>query len=517
MDWTSGYVAEIDYTHGYYRELAPGLLDFALLIAGFEAPNRAEMRYLELGYGQGLSANIHAAAVPGEFWGADFNPTHAANAKGLARLSGAPAVFSDDSFAEMAVRSDLPEFDYIVLHGVWSWVSDENRRNIVEIIRRRLKVGGAVYMSYNTLPGWAVAMPLRHMMTLHAEAAGSDLQGVVGRIEASIGFGAKLAEVGARYFAANPTAKGRLDAIAGQNRHYLAHEYFNRDWAPMYFSDAHDWLSDAKLGYACTANTLEQIDGFNLTAPQREILNSIPYTVLRETVRDYLLNTQFRRDVYTRGARRLSALERLERLRQVRICLTRAPAGDDDDFSVETGLGKVSLRQEIYVPIVEALAADDASPKLVGDLMDDPKLASLPPGALVESLAVLVGGARAHPAQSDEAIASVEPRCRRLNAHLIERARISGDIAWLASPVIGAGVPVGRFEQMFLGARAAGKSRPQEWAKTAWETLSQQNQAIIKNGEVLKTAEANLEELGAQAQTMADDRLALLQRLKVVE
>ena len=253
MDWTSGYVAEIDYTHGYYRETAPGLIDFALLLSGHEPPSRAAMRYLELGYGQGLSANIHAAAVAGDFWGADFNPAHAGNAQSLAEHSGSEARFFDDSFADLLTREDLPAFDYIVLHGVWSWVSDENRRAIVEIIRRRLKVGGAVYISYNTLPGWAVAMPLRHMLTLHAEMAGSDAQGVVGRIAASIAFGAKLAEVGARYYAANPTAKGRLDAIAGQNRNYLAHEYFNRDWAPMYFSEAHDRLSEAKLSYACAA------------------------------------------------------------------------------------------------------------------------------------------------------------------------------------------------------------------------------------------------------------------------
>ena len=148
-------------------------------------------------------------------------------------MPGANAHFSDESFEDLAHRDDLPQMDYIVLHGIWSWVSDANRRNIVEIIRKRLKVGGAVYMSYNTLPGWAVAMPLRQLMTLHAGSAGSDVQGVVARIDASIGFVGKLADAGARYFNANPAAKPRLDAIAGQNRHYVAHEYFNRDWAPI--------------------------------------------------------------------------------------------------------------------------------------------------------------------------------------------------------------------------------------------------------------------------------------------
>ncbi|MEP6968571.1 MAG: class I SAM-dependent methyltransferase, partial [Pseudomonadota bacterium] len=488
MDWTSGYVAEIDYTHGYYREIAPGLIDFALLLSGHEPPDRSNMRYLELGYGQGLSANIHAAAVAGEVWGADFNPAHAANAQSLAQHAQSQARFFDDSFADLTARDDLPAFDYIVLHGVWSWVSDENRRAIVEIIRRRLRVGGAVYMSYNTLPGWAVAMPLRHMMTLHAETVGSDAQGVVGRIDASIAFGAKLAEVGARYFAANPMAKTRLDAIAGQNRNYLAHEYFNRDWAPMYFSDVHAWLSDAKLSYACAAALLDQMDGFNLSAAQQEVLNAIPYTVLRETVRDYLLNQQFRRDVHTRGARRLSPLERLERLNDLRIALT-VPAGDIT-WEVEAGLGKVGLKPEIYEPIVAALADGDASPKRIGDLATKPAIAALPPGALIEGLAVLVGSGRAHPAQSDTDAEVAAPRCRRLNAYLLDRARISGDVSCLASPVIGAGVAAGRFEQMFLGAHARGLKTPEDWAKDAWDTLARQNQSIIKNGEVLQGAEA---------------------------
>ena len=515
MDWTSGYVAEIDYTHGYYRELAPGLIDFALLMAGYEPPTREDARYLELGYGQGLSANIHAAATPLELWGTDFNPAHAANARSLAQVAGSGARFYDDSFAELAARDDLPEFDYICLHGVWSWVSDENRRHIVDVIRKRLKVGGVVYNSYNTLPGWAVAMPLRHMMSLHAELAGSDAQGVVGRIDASIDFGRKLADVGARYFAANPTAKGRLDAIGGQNRHYLAHEYFNRDWTPMYFSDAHQWLSDAKLSYCCAANTLDQLDGFNLTPAQQEVVRGIPYAVLKETVRDYLLNAQFRRDLYSRGARRLSALERLERLHQVRVVLL-AGADADPMAGVDTPMGKVSLNKSIYEPIVEALSADGGGPKTIAALAEDSKVAALPAGALVESLAVLIGAGRAHPAQSDTAIEAATPKCQALNAHLIERARISGDVTVLASPVLGGSVGVGRFGQMFLGARAKGGKRPADWAKHAWTTLSQQNQSIIKNGEVLKTAEANLEELTTQAKTFADNAVALLQRLQVV-
>jgi hypothetical protein len=515
MDWTSGYVTEIDYTHGYYRELAPGLIDYALLIAGYEAPKRSGMRYLELGYGQGLSANIHAAAAPGEYWGTDFNPAHASNSQTLAQTSGADAHFFDDSFADLSHRADLPTFDYIVLHGIWSWVSDENRRVITGIMRDRLKVGGAVYFSYNSLPGWAAAMPLRHMMSIHMEAAGTAAQGLVSRIDGSIAFGKSLIDVGARYFASNPSAKTRLEMIAGQNRNYLAHEYSSRDWSPMYFAEVHEWLSEAKLSYATFASPLEQMDAYNLTEPQQRLINEIGYDVLRETVRDYVLNQQFRRDLYTRGARRLTALERFERWSDVRLMLT-VPAADIP-FEVDAGLGKVGLRQEVYRPIIEALAKDDGSPKRLGDLADLPELATFAPGALIEVTAVLVGSGRAHPVQSETDIAVAKPRCDRLNAYLVSRARLSNDVSCLASPVIGGGIPIARFEQMFLDARLRGKKKPADWAADAWGVLAKQNQSLLKDGAPLRSAEENLGELKRLAEYLSDHHLPLYRQLGIVD
>jgi SAM-dependent methyltransferase len=514
MDWTSGYRADIDYTYGYYRELAPGMIDFALMTAGLEPPPRSGgISYLELGFGQGLSANIIAAANPGVFWGADFNPSHAAHARSLASASQADARFVDDSFAELLDREDLPGFEYVALHGVWSWVSDENRAAIVRIIRRRLKVGGAVYISYNTLPGWAVAMPLRHMLTLHAETAGSDVQGVLGRIDAAIAFGSKLSTAGARYFAANPQVGARLESIASQNRNYLAHEYFNRDWAPMYFSDANQRLEEAKLSYGAAAHVLEQIDSINLTPAQSELLGGLPKGDLRETVRDYLVNQQFRRDVFTRGARQLSLLERLERLKKARVVLT-VPASEIT-FQVEGAMGKIGLREDIYAPLVAVLA--DGAPRTIGELAAEPTLKALTADELIQAVAVLVGGGGAHTANTDADIETAAPRTRRLNAQLISRARGSGDIGHLASPVTGGGVAVARFEQMFLGARAQGAKTPQAWAEDAWSVLVSQNQAIIKNGAVLATPEENLAELRDQARVFADTRLTVLRRLRIAD
>lgn len=60
-DWTAGYVADIGYTYGYYAELNPLRARLALLHAGFACPATFE-NACELGFGQGLSVNLHAAA-----------------------------------------------------------------------------------------------------------------------------------------------------------------------------------------------------------------------------------------------------------------------------------------------------------------------------------------------------------------------------------------------------------------------------------------------------------------------
>src|SRR5262249_26076874 len=202
-DWAAGYVTEVGYTFGYYRELSPGILRLASLAAGVAVPAGQPLRYLELGFGQGLSINVHAAAVPGTFWGTDFNPGQVAHARALAEASGSGAVLLDESFEDLAARADLPEFDIIALHGVWTWISDENRRYIVDLIRRKLRAGGLVYISYNCFPGWAPAEPLRHLMSLHSELAGSEVTGTIGKIDGALAFARNIADSGALYFRSN--------------------------------------------------------------------------------------------------------------------------------------------------------------------------------------------------------------------------------------------------------------------------------------------------------------------------
>lgn len=69
ITWTNGYQTEVNYTYGYYRDLSPNYQRFCLLLNGVDCPSSSEThQHCELGFGQGVSINIHAASNEGTFW-----------------------------------------------------------------------------------------------------------------------------------------------------------------------------------------------------------------------------------------------------------------------------------------------------------------------------------------------------------------------------------------------------------------------------------------------------------------
>src|SRR4051812_27498667 len=106
------------------------------------------------------------------------------------------------------------------------------------------------------MPGWSPSLPLRHLMTLHAELMGIEGEGILNRVNAAIGFAQQVVDAGALYFKANPGVAERLKLIATHNRSYLAHEYFTADWDPMPFSEVASMVGEAKLSFVASANLL---------------------------------------------------------------------------------------------------------------------------------------------------------------------------------------------------------------------------------------------------------------------
>ncbi|HIJ89312.1 MAG: methyltransferase regulatory domain-containing protein [Desulfobulbaceae bacterium] len=507
--WNEGYVTEIGYTHGYYRELSPSLQRFALLAAGYAPPD--EGAYLELGSGQGLSACIHAAATPCDIWATDFNPGQALNARQLLKSADIEAQVFDQSFAELAQRDDLPKFTHIAGHGIWTWISDTNRTQIVDVLQRHLTVGGAAYLSYNTLPGWGSALSLRHMMCLHAEVAGTQADGVSGQIDNAIAYVQKLVQTDALYFRTHPEVVERLKQIQGADRYYIAHEYFNRNWQPMHFADFAKWLAPAKLEFAASAHLLDQVDELNLSNEAQALLKETGHVVLRENLRDFYVNQFFRRDIFLRGCRKLSALEQYELLDQTRFALQTPWASIP--LKMECPVGEVGLQEAVYIPLLELMAHDAYRPIRLSELRAKLPKISMP--QILQSIKILIGLGHVHPAQDEKVVEAVRSRTVRLNREICRRARFNGETMFLASPVIGAGVMVQRIEQLFLLARSEHEGKPENWARTAWGILEQQAYRLKKEGRRLESPEENIAELNLLATAFAAERLAILQTLGV--
>jgi SAM-dependent methyltransferase len=508
-DWTAGYVADIGYTFGYYTELNPLRARLALLNAGLVCPEFGAA--CELGFGQGLSANIHATASVTQWHGTDFNPAQAGFAQELAAASGSGARLYDEAFADFANRADLPEFDFIGLHGIWSWISDENRAVIADFLRRKLKVGGVLYISYNTMPGWAAFAPMRHLMTEHADVIGAEGHGIVSRINGALDFTEKLLATNPAYARANPQIAERIKKIKEQNRHYLAHEYFNRDWLPMHFATMADWLEPAKVAFACSAHYLDHIDAINLSAEQQAFLKEIPDTMFRESARDFMVNQQFRRDYWVKGPRKLSALEQAEALRAQKFILaTHRP---DISLKVSGSLGEATMSEAIYKPILDLLA--DHKPKTLGQIEQATLAHGINFAQLRQAAMLLCGTGQMAAVLDDAAIARSKRHTDKLNAHLMDKSRGSNDISYLASPVTGGGHTVGRFQQMFLLALVQGKKQPADWAQYAWQVLAAQGQKLVNEGRTLESSEENMAELTTQATTFATKQLPVLKALQM--
>ncbi len=515
MDWTQGYVNQIDYTHGYYGELSPALIEFACLSRGVATRSSGKpVKYLELGFGQGSSLCVHAAACPGEFWGTDFLPAHAVNAQMLAAASRRDVRIFEDSFEELLTR-DLPEFDVIAAHGVWSWVSAENRKFIVELVRRKLAPGGVFYVSYNCLPGAARELPLRHLLKLHTDIASPSAAELGSKLDASYDFVQTLIDAGASCFNDQPDSKKLVEQLRGKPSGYIAHEYLNRDWHPTPFADVARELTLAKLEFATSANLLHHLDGAGAPEKARKLLSETKQPVLRETIRDYLTNQRFRRDLFVKGLRTIAPALRAERLENTRFVLLAPP--EHLRRKLAFPYGQAELNQEVHAALIAAFAQDSFAPKSLHFLRHSPLCKGIHPGQFLQALRLLIGVGQVHPVQTEAATAGAAASCKALNVYLLQRTALwkEEQTTVLASPVTGTGIPVSHEHALFLHALSLGLKASGELAQHAFSRQAALGLQLIRDGEPVSDPQENLAQLQSDAADFAQTALPLFQALGV--
>jgi SAM-dependent methyltransferase len=513
MSWSNGYFTDLNYTHGYYSEMNPAALRLACLCNGVEAQLPEAPTYLELGFGQGVSINMHAAASEGTFWGSDFNPAQTVEARKFAMASGADVHLYDDSFQEFADREDLPDFDIIALHGVWSWISRENRKVIADIVRRKLRPGGIVYISYNCLPGWAPVIPIRQLMSLYQQNGGGRMSKPVDTIDAALAVVEEIANAGSLYFRENPFASHHLKEMAKQGRNYIAHEYLNADWHLEHFSDMVASLDEAKVSYVGSARLLDGIDAFHIADDGVKLLSQIGHPVMRETVRDFLVNRRFRTDIFIKGPRSLSAQEHRDAWHAQSFILSTSMI--DIPKKLPCGRGEVELPADKYDPIIEVMAENNYRPKTVEELIVHEKLRLMKPQDIVDMLTVLTGAGFVAPAQRPSEM--IRRQCRSLNSYILRRARVNADMRYMVSPVTGGGIALPHMAQLFVIASLKGKNTPEALAEEVWTFLDSAGERLMRDGRRLEAKDDNLRIISASAVRFLEYDRPLMQALEIIE
>lgn len=508
-DWNEGYVTDLGYTYGYYREMAPGAIRFALNAAGFEAPPAEGFNYCELACGQGFGLALMAAANQGgQFYGNDFNPTHIAGAQRLAADAGLTNLhLFDDSFEQMLTR-DLPDFDYIALHGVWSWVGRENWHHIVEFIRRKLKIGGVVYISYNTLPGWTHGHPLREVLYRVVNQDTGAGEPMAKRIGHALDIVNKLIKVPGSFFHRTPQVVERVEMLRKSVPGYVAHEYLNRHWEPIYFAEMAEHLAAAKLSFAAHGNPMNCVDALFHTPALQQLLDGTSDPMLRETLRDMGINNPFRRDLFVRGPRRMSAATHAQSLmdRDYALTLPRARCS----LEVQTLASKTTLAAAVYEPLFDALASGRATTAQLSELA--PFRGGEGGQRLRRALLVAVGMAYASPCESAGHEARSAAAAAALNERLLQRSEAGAeeDLPWLASALVGSGLPCSRLEQQ-LARLLHRLGSDDELVQRAFEHMRQRGVTMTKDGQLISDPDAIRSELEAKRADLKSQVLPLMQ------
>ncbi len=269
---------EISYGDLTFQDSHPGIIAALASLKGLTPPAVENCRVLELGCGTGFNTLAMSQSIPGgHFIGIDYSPAHIHRANTAATAIGAANVefhcLSIDDF-----QAAPGAFDYVIAHGVYSWVPPKTRDAILAIIKHNLAPQGVAYVSYNTNPGWHLRSLLRDGLRYCNSGAKLD------QLTQS------LIRPDSIYARALCSEWANARELPG---YYLAHEYLAPDNHPLYFQEFVNQPHNYQLQFAAEAcffsNSFAQIETI------QDQLGSDP--LQREQHLDWLAGRYFRQSL----------------------------------------------------------------------------------------------------------------------------------------------------------------------------------------------------------------------------
>ena len=387
--------------------------------------------------------------------------------------------------------------DYVVAHGILTWVNREVRSAIYRIIDKCLTPGGLAYFSYNALPGWLATHPVQHLMMQYAQRTGVNATSFKSALESL----KSLKEAGAAVFNSQPGIVSRLEQLDKIDQNYLYHEYFHDSWTLFYFTQIAQEAAEGKLRFLGSATLPENYDAM-LPEKMREALGKAPDPAMRELFKDLAINQSFRRDVFVRGVSPVWTGEQLNLFAQKMVILTQDP--DAVSLKFQTSFGEVTGREDVYKPIIETLAR---GPMKIAELSK--ALPGLNVASILQSISLLAHG---------NAVGFHVPDAKKkpavqFNQVIAEAVSRGAPYRYLALPCVGTGYTLDEIQYMALDACNKGANTLEAMASGVEQRLKGLNKSILKDGTPVPYGGETVKELTARLEGFVHKTLPMLKRL----
>ena len=291
--------SELGYKSMPFPYTTPATLEAYAALVGISAPNPKTARVLELGATYGGNIISQALFNPdATFVGIELSQEQVEKGNEVianAGLTNVSLVQSDIA----SIGSEIGTFDYIIAHGVYSWVDDGVKEALLRLIDEHLAEDGIAYISYNTYPGWHTMDEVRQLMmfsnrdkaqfnhkekVLHGKTIGSIVGSQILKYD-------NLKERNSKFL-------GALRSVMQKDEYYVGHDHLEPNNDPVYFYQFNDHLEAHNLAYLCDADlTLSMVRSFDADIADTLDKLALNDHVAQEQYLDFMLDTTFRKSI----------------------------------------------------------------------------------------------------------------------------------------------------------------------------------------------------------------------------
>ncbi len=364
---------ELGYKSYPFPFTTPAYLEAYGTLVGLNTPPAKTARVLELGATYG--GNIISQAVhnpEATFVGIELSQDQVEKGNKIiseAKLDNVSLIQGDI----MNFDETLGTFDYIIAHGFYSWISDEMKAKLLDIISNHLADNGIAYVSYNTYPGWHTMEEVRQLMLFanrgHDELTHKEkvLRGkTVGSLVGSqiLNYD-NLKERNSKFL-------GALRSVMQKDDYYVGHDHLEPHNDPCYFYQFNDHLKAHNLTYVCDADlTLSMVRTYDESIADKLEKLAPNSQADQEQYLDFMLDTTFRKSI---------------------ICKADAAKNISYDVANPDKVNTVPVRTIVNSFVFQILFDEEALEMFENDLVRDTFKALIKDGGtfnMIEALAIL--------------------------------------------------------------------------------------------------------------------------------